>query len=197
MTYHKAADIEIMKKGNNTAALTTNTTTRTDESLHLLFHDIFLSYEKSLYQLALHLCKDADIARDIVHDVFMKLWEIRAQLQEIQSIEGFLFVLTRNKVMDHLRKVSSDERLKQAIWKSMQDIVVTEEDRLESKEFQEQLQSAIERLPPQRKAVYLLRDEGYDYKEIADKLQISRHTVKNHVSAALKALRRVLNSLSL
>lgn len=184
-----------MKKRKNTAGPTTDSSMHTDESLHLLFHDIFLSYEKSLYQLALHLCKDADVARDIVHDVFLKLWEIRSQLQEIQSIEGFLFVLTRNKVMDHLRKVSSDARLKQAIWESMQEIVVTEENRLERKEFREQLQDAIERLPPQRRAVYLLRDEGYDYKEIADKLQISRHTVKNHVSAALKALRRVFGLL--
>src|SRR5690606_35403092 len=163
-----------------------------DESLHLLFHDLFISYETQLYKLALHLCKDREVARDIVHDVFLKLWEIRSQIHEVQSIESFLFILTRNKIMDHLRKVSSDARLKQAIWEGMQDIVTHEEPPLEVKEFQDQLRHAIDRLPPQRKAVYLLRDEGYDYKEIADRLKISRHTVKNHVSAAFRSLRQLL-----
>jgi len=166
-----------------------------EDSLHILFNDIFLSYEKTLYQLSLHLCKDADLARDIVNDVFLKLWEIRSQIHEIHSIEGYLFVLTRNKVMDHLRKASSDQRLKQAIWEAMKDNSTTEEDLLETKELQRQLQSAINQLPPQSKAVYLLRDEGYDYREIAEKLKISRHTVKNHVSAALKSLRKTLHLL--
>lgn len=177
---------------NRKAPLVADADKQREDSLHLLFHDIFLSYEKSLYKLALHLCKDADVARDIVHDVFLKLWEIRHQIQEIQSIESFLFVLTRNKIMDHLRKLSSDARLKQAIWESMQHIVLEEDRHMENKEFLDQLQRAVNQLPPQRKAVYLMRDEGYDYKQIADKLQISRHTVKNHVSSALKSLRKLL-----
>jgi len=165
-----------------------------DTSLRLLFNDIFQSYEQPLFRLAANLCKDDSMARDIIHDVFLKLWEIRQQLHEIESIEAFLFTLTRNKVMDYLRKVASDARLKQAIWESMQQIVAPT-NRAEEKEFHEVLASAIDRLPPQRKAIYLLRDAGYNYNEIADQLHISRHTVKNQVSAALKSIRQTVSRL--
>jgi len=188
----KAKGIDIR---TNTDFHTSGDSRTAEESLRLLFNDIFLSYEKSLFKLALHLTKDKHIARDIVHDVFMKLWEIRSQLHEIKSVESFLFILTRNKVMDHLRKVSSDTRLKQAIWESMQQVVVEQDNSLEEKEFHAQLQQAIDRLPPQRKTIYLMRDEGYNYNEIANKLHISRHTVKNQISAALASIRKLVNSL--
>ncbi len=168
-----------------------------EESLRFLFNDIFLSYEKSLFKLALNLTKDKHIARDIVHDVFMKLWEIRYQLHEIKSVESFLFILTRNKVMDYLRKASSDTRLREAIWESMQQIVVEQDNGIEEKEFHAQLQQAIDQLPPQRKTIYLMRDEGYDYNEIANELQISRHTVKNQISAALKSIRRFVRNFQI
>ncbi len=168
---------------------------RDEESLRLLFNDIFQSYEQPLFRLAANLCKDNAMARDIIHDVFLKLWEIRQQIHEIQSIEAFLFTLTRNKVMDYLRKVASDARLKQAIWEAMQQVVVEQPNAAEQQEFNEILAKAVDRLPPQRKAVYLLRDAGYDYNEIADQLHISRHTVKNQLSAAFKSIRETFNRL--
>lgn len=165
-----------------------------EEALRLLFNDIFINYEKPLFKLAHNLTKDKDIARDIVHDVFMKLWEIRAKLHELKSLESFLFILTRNKVMDHLRKISSDNRLKEAIWQSMQHIVVEQESTMEQKEFQQQLQKAINDLPPQRKVIYMMRDEGFNYNEIANELHISRHTVKNQISAAIKSIRKLISN---
>ncbi|TYR37840.1 RNA polymerase sigma-70 factor [Sphingobacterium phlebotomi] len=189
-----------MKSKDSTAYITTDSrkpddnTTSQEESLRLLFNDIFLSYERALFKLAVHLTKDSHVARDIVHDVFMKLWEIRFQLQEIKSVESFLFILTRNKVMDYLRKVSSDTKLKKAIWESMQQLVHEEDNNMENKEFLIQLQRAIDQLPPQRKAVYLMRDEGYSYNEIASELHISRHTVKNQVSAAIKTIRKLIRN---
>lgn len=166
-----------------------------EESLHLLFNDIFQSYEQPLFRLAANLCKDDNMARDIIHDVFLKLWEIRQQLHEIESIEAFLFTLTRNKIMDYLRKVASEERLKQAIWESMQHVVAPQTNAAEEKEFHEILAKAIDELPAKRKAVYLLRDAGYNYNEIADQLKISRHTVKNQVSAAIKSIRQAFHRL--
>lgn len=164
-----------------------------EEGLELLFRDLFVSYEKGMHHLAMHLCKDPHVASDIVHDVFVKLWEIRHQLHEIKSIESFLFTLTKNRVLDHLRKVASDQRLKQAIWESMQDGVREETvPEIEAREFHVSLKRAIDHLPPQRKIIYLMRDEGYDYKQIAEKLNISRHTVKNQISSALKSIRKMI-----
>ena len=185
--------IVMSRKTNHKDNLAVENLSPEDEALRLLFNDIFYSYEKPLFKLALNLCKDTDVAHDVVHDVFMKLWEIRQQLQEIKSIEAFLFTMTRNKVMDYLRKVASDTRLRQAIWDAMQDIVDNQEQSYEEKEYRAILRQAIEQLPAQRKAIYLLRDAGFNYQEIADEMQLSKHTVKNQVSAALKSLRQSLS----
>ncbi|MBL1408256.1 RNA polymerase sigma factor [Sphingobacterium faecale] len=165
-----------------------------EESLRVVFNDIFISQEKGLFKLAFHLTKDQHIARDIVHDVFLKLWETRDQFEKIKSMESFLFILTRNKVMDYLRKASADVRLKETIWHSMQQISAEPIHPVEDKEFRSELQQAIDMLPPQRKIIYLMRDEGYNYKEIANELQISHHTVKNQLSAALKSIRKLLKN---
>lgn len=165
-----------------------------EEPLRLLFNDVFYTYEKALFRLALNTCKDEYVAHDIVHDVFLKLWEIRQQLHEIKSIESFLFTMTRNKIMDHLRKVASDARLRQAIWESMQNIVDNQPPPVEYKEYKEILRKAVDNLPEQRKAIYLMRDEGYNYQEIADEFDISRHTVKNQISAAMKSIRKVFSN---
>ena len=110
-----------------------------DASLRLLFNDIFRSYEQPLFRLAANLCKDDSMARDIIHDVFLKLWEIRQQLHEIESIEAFLFTMTRNRIMDYLRKVASDARLKQTLWESMQHAATTQTNTAEEKEYHEVL----------------------------------------------------------
>lgn len=163
--------------------------------MELLFTDVFKSYEHPLHRLASNLCKDTVLAADIVQEVFIKLWEIRAQLHEVENMEAFLFTLTRNKIMDHLRKAAADARLKQALWESMQGTAPTNGVPAEVKELHVILRKAVDQLSPQRKAIYLLREEGYNYGEIADKMQLSRHTVKNQVSSALQSIRLVVNNL--
>ena len=67
-----------------------------------------------------------------------------------------------------------------------------EEDIL-SRENEIRLQQAVDQLPPRQKQIFTLsRHKGLKHEEIADKLQISRHTVKTHLVQALKTLRSVL-----
>jgi RNA polymerase sigma-70 factor (family 1) len=170
--------------------VTSATSSSNDDALAILFGDIFKSYESALYKLALGLTKDDVLAKDIIQDVFLKLWEIRTQLGEIENIEAFLFSLTRNKVMDFFRKVTADERLKKSVWNDMQEIVGYSVNSMEIKEYHRVIAAAIEQLPSKRKEVYLLRIENdLSYQQIADHLQISRHTVKHQISFALQSIR--------
>jgi len=157
--------------------------------LELLFVELFHSYEKPLYMLALKMTKNAALSKDIVQDVYIRLWEIRHQLHEVDNIERFLFRLTRNKVIDFLRVVAADDRLKQAIWDTMQQMVTEPTDAMEQKEYHQVIAKAIDLLPEKRRAVYQLRNNGLDYQEIAEELHISRHTVKHQLSAAFKFIR--------
>lgn len=123
-------------------------------------------------------------AQDIIQDVFLKLWLIRDKLSEIKSISSFLYQVTENKVFDHLRAIAADQRKKNALWARLHQR--REENIGEyagAKEYHAVLQQAIEPLPPQRRAVYLLsRAEDRPRKEIASLLDISPNTVRNQLA---------------
>lgn len=159
--------------------------------LELLFAEIFRSYELPLYTLAFRMTKDRDTSQDIVQEVFVKLWEIRKQVHEIDNIEFFLFRLARNKIIDFMRKVHVDDRLKEHLWHVMKDESAYQSG-VEQKEFHAIVAKAVDLLPERRKAIYLLRDEGLNYEQIASEMDISRHTVKHQVSAALQFIRSYL-----
>jgi len=158
-----------------------------------MFSDLFRQHEHKLYTLALKLTKSDQLAKDIIQEVFLKLWDQRNQLTSILNIEAWLYRVTENKIIDFLRKASADNRLKEKIWNQLQQIVNESEQYLAAKEYNQIIQKAIDQLPPQRKLIYQLNKEnGMSYLDIADELQLSKHTVKNQLSTAIKSVRNFL-----
>ena len=162
----------------------------------VMFNNFFRENEYKLYTLAFRLTKSDQYSKDIIQDVFLKLWEHRDRMHEIDNVEAWLYRATENKVIDFLRKVSADQRLKKAIWHNLQQILNDTGEKVEAREFNNLIQKAIDRLPPQRKIIYRLnREKGLNYQEIADELHISRHTVKNQLHESLKFIRGFLRGL--
>src|SRR5690554_2182468 len=163
-------------------------------ALEEFFCASFQDYKTPLKTLALRLLKDEVHAQDIIQEVFIDFWEIRHKVEEINNVEAYLFRMTRNKIMDALRKISSDEKLKDHVWRSMKSESNDNAEKIEAKELQEILAKAIEGLPPKRRQVYLLKnEEGKSYQDIAEKMNISQHTVKNQLSSAVGAIRVFIN----
>lgn len=158
-----------------------------------MFSELFRQHEHRLHSLALRLTKSDQIAKDIIQEVFLKLWDQRATLSDINNIEAWLYRITENKVIDFLRKASADMRLKRKIWDQLQQIIDDSEQYLAAKEYNGIIKKAIDQLPPQRKLIYQLnKEDGLNYQEIASQLQISRHTVKNQLFTAVQSIRRFL-----
>jgi RNA polymerase sigma-70 factor (ECF subfamily) len=164
-----------------------------EHTLELLFADLFKKHEYRLHTLVLKLTRSNQYARDIIQEVFLKLWEHRYNIHSIQNIEAWLYRLTENKVIDFLRKAAADCRLKEAIWKNQPEQLNETEENVVAREYSQIIQKAVDQLPPQRKLIYYLnREKGLNYQEIADHLEISKHTVKNQLSTALHSIRTFL-----
>lgn len=161
-----------------------------ETALELLFTEIFKEHEHVLHLLALRLTKSDQYAKDIIQEVFLKLWEFRHNIKDIENIEAWLYRITENKVIDFLRKTAADERLKHAVWLNLQQMLNETEPLISAKEYNLIIRKAIDRLPPQRKLIYQLnKEKQLNYQEIANQLQISRHTVKNQLSTAVQSIR--------
>jgi len=161
-----------------------------EHALELLFADIFKKHEHRLYTLALALTKSEQYAKDTIQDVFLKLWEQRQQLHDIRNMEAWLYRLTENKAIDFLRSAAADDRLRETIWHNLSQTRNDTAEWMEAREYNRIIQQAIDLLPPQRKRIYYLnKKEGLSHAQIADELSLSRHTVKNQLSSALRFIR--------
>ncbi|WP_127127037.1 RNA polymerase sigma factor [Pseudoflavitalea rhizosphaerae] len=177
--------------------------TYTDEQLVQLlqsgnqrvFEEIYERYHKRVYAYLAGFVKDNSLAEDLTHEVFMKIWDIRMQLQVHSSFSSYLFRICHNKAINALEKIAVDNKLRNRVIQHLQTHSSTQvQDTGAIKEYDQLLENALETLPPQRRKVFrLCREEGKTYDETAALLGISRNTVKEHMVKAQKTLRSFLD----
>lgn len=153
------------------------------------FDSLYWKYHQAVYRNILKFTKEAVIAEDILQEVFIKLWEKRKDIDEHQSIAGWLFVISFNLSVNHTRKKLRENNLHKLL-RSTDDLQLLAPHTPGSPDLYEEqyriLSKAIEQLSPQkRKIITLCKLEGKTYEEAAGELGITRHTVKEHLSAAM------------
>lgn len=148
----------------------------------------------NIYLQALTYVKSTHQAQDIVQEVFMKIWQARKQLPNIERFDSYLFIIARNHIISALRKKTwrplSPDLLE------LEDHQILPDNALSQKNLAELIAGAIERLPQQQKTAYLLsRDKGHTHEEIAAIMQVSKEAAKKHICRALNFLRNYLKNL--
>jgi RNA polymerase sigma-70 factor (ECF subfamily) len=166
--------------------------TRMAEAMTPEFEALYLEYHKYLIGLAYNIVRDKDSAKDIVQEVFAKLWRNRETLQFGDQIKHYLFKATSHTSLNYLRSQRKIYRIED--FERIKDIASSAGTETASfKELELRSRQAIDRLPPQCKMIFLLsRQEGLKYHEIADTLGLSVKTIENQMGIALEKLRRDL-----
>lgn len=75
-----------------------------EEDSERAFHGFYNLCHDRLFRIAYYYVKRQDWAQEIVLDVFMRLWEQRIKLPEINNIEDYCFILTKNAALNYLEK---------------------------------------------------------------------------------------------
>lgn len=153
------------------------------------FNALYYKYYKAVFSNIFKLVQQQQAAEDIMQEVFAALWTHRERIDREKSVGGWLFVVSYNKAIRFLHR-SVRERLRLHGQLTM-DIAETKGDDTEAVEYQYRLiNEAIENLPLRKKRVFILcKLEGKTYEEAALALGISRHTVKEYVSASLQFIK--------
>ena len=157
---------------------------------------IFERYRNKLFNFLFKVTKSQETAEEIVLDVFLKIWLGREIILQINNLEGFLFRVAHNKAIDFLRSLKREPLLQKKVWEEVQAIasVDTADHLLRNHIVEKDIQEALKKLPSQQqKAFHLNRQEGLTYDQIATELKLSRHTVRNHIAAALHFIRKYLH----
>ena len=152
------------------------------------FDTLFELYYGELTYFVYSFVYDKEVAKDLVHDLFLNLWQNRRQIDPSLSVKSYLFRIARNyafNYLKHLKVIATNER----------DVIETYElagqDTEELESRLERVRRLFEKLPEkQKEVVFKCCIEGKLYRETAQEMQISENTVKTHLLRAMKFFRQ-------
>jgi RNA polymerase sigma-70 factor (family 1) len=148
-----------------------------------------LPISKKLLRFATHFLKNEDDAKDVVQDVFLKLWQKRNDLAEIENIEAFAMRMTRNRCLDVI-KANKVVPIDSNIDRKLKEETIDVHSKVELSESANQIKMLINKLPDLQRAVMHLRDiEQFSYDEIAEATNIKVNAIRVNLSRARKKVR--------
>ncbi|WP_431294482.1 RNA polymerase sigma factor [Pedobacter sp. P26] len=156
----------------------------------IAFSEIYRRYWPLLYKHALHMLKEEDESEDVVQEVFTKLWQKAATLKLDTSLGAYLYVATRNSILNFFRKNQFHHAYLTDIGQFLDQAQEITDYRIRERILAKLIEEEIERLPPRMREVFeLKRKQNLSYKEIADTMDISELTVKTQMNKAITILR--------
>ena len=142
----------------------------------------FLPLSDKVYRLAFRFLQDSEMAKDIVQSIYLKLWDIRNELNKYYNKEAFVITMTKNACLD---KIKLTKKTTDVL--DYHNLVEPDYDHLESAQI---VKKIIGYLPEQQKRIIEFSDiEGLTFEEISVILDLSVNTIRATLSIARKKVR--------
>jgi RNA polymerase sigma-70 factor (family 1) len=160
------------------------------------FEILYTLYYQKLHKFLLKTVRGQEESTlDILQEAFLRVWLNRDRLMEIENFQAWIYKVVSTEALTQIRKElhikTKADRLKSSLETETQ--ILTPK-HIEIAEIKAIVNQAVERLPHQRRTIYVLsREEGLSPLEIAIKLNISINTVYNTLTVALKSIRQDLS----
>lgn len=158
------------------------------------FERIFHNYYSKLCVFSNSYVKSLDIARDVVQEVFIKIWDNHENFEIRHSLKGYLYQAVRNQSLNYIEKSDQKRRLGESLRKHKELLKEENSADLNTEELTEKVWKLVDELPERRRSIFILyRKHGLSYKEIAEVMGIKRKTVENQMGKSLQFLRKRLD----
>ncbi|TAJ09773.1 RNA polymerase sigma-70 factor [Marinilabiliaceae bacterium JC017] len=154
------------------------------------FDQLFNEYSQKLYGFALRYLKSEVDAEEIVQELFLYIWKNRKELRKDTSLQAYFFTIAYNLIKKHFRKRAYQVKYLNDNKSAEIELDTSSYESVEYRSVLEQIDKVVEELPPRRREIFVKsRKEGLNSNEIAQELGLSRGTVDNQISEALKFIR--------
>ncbi|MFL3007084.1 MAG: RNA polymerase sigma factor [Candidatus Neomarinimicrobiota bacterium] len=162
------------------------------DSNRISFQKLFYQFHDQLFRFVVYRVQDADIAKDITQETFLRIWEKRESLQPEKSFFSLLARISTNLCYDHFRYTEVRLRNKDRIPEFGKSHFDNPEEVVQAKAIEEIIRKLVnEKLPQRCRVIFILsRIEGFSNQEISTKLSLSIRTVENQIYRALKILKK-------
>ncbi len=159
------------------------------------FRELFTRYYGKVYRFVRAILHGGAAAEDLTQNVFLKIWYNRHRLNEVSSLDSFIFAMSRNEACDYLRRNQTElkyARAKHAAGDPECEMNFT----YDTDVMRRAVSDVLEKMPAQRKRAYLLsREDNLTHEEIAERMNISKRTVDRHISLALEDIRKAIGPI--
>ncbi len=157
---------------------------------HVAFAILYKKYQPIVLRFICKFLKSHEISSDTCQEVFIKIWELRHTLGEVNSFKAFLFTIAKNHTLNILKRATLEYHLRSQILYNFTEGRKDVDDQVQSEEYNNHIINILRTLPPKTREMFeLCRVQGKTYDEAAKVMGISRNTVKKHMVNSLKALR--------
>jgi RNA polymerase sigma-70 factor (ECF subfamily) len=154
------------------------------------FTELYNRYWQKLFSIAANKLNNLAEAEELVQDIFLEIWNRRAELNITSSLSAYLAVSVKYKVINVLAKRNKQNQYYKFASQNTSNCDLSTENWLSFEELKERLSKLVAALPEKCRLVYQLsREHGLSQKEISAELSISEKTVESHLSKALRSLR--------
>lgn len=162
------------------------------QSDQVAFKTLFDHFYPRLLHFSFSLIRNSELAEEIVLDVFSAVWHKRETLSEVAQIGSYLFTATKNRTLNAVRDGKKDLvhlEVDSIDFRYIRNNNNPESELLSSELFTK-INDAIDALPEKGRIIYrMVKEEGMNYKEVAELLDISTKTVDSHLYTAVKKIR--------
>lgn len=157
------------------------------------FSALYTQYFPVVQQYVTLFAPVRDKLDELTQDVFVRIWEKRQKLVQVESFRHYLFRVTRNQILNYIRSLKVQQKLKEVQQPTEEPLVEDADHRLLFSQYYQIAVEAIEQLPKGRKQVLKMSiEEGLSLDEIAARLNISKSGVKHQLYAGTAFVREYL-----
>ncbi|MEO0331838.1 MAG: RNA polymerase sigma-70 factor, partial [Bacteroidota bacterium] len=154
------------------------------------FSRLFFAYEKKLYFFSYKLLQSHADAEEVVQEVFLRIWDKRATLDEQRSFNAYLITIAKNIIYNRASRKVTEHAYREYLQRVAPSARHQTEEVVNFSDLNTISHRFISQLPEKRRKIFLLsRFEGLNNQEIAQQLNISVSTVENQMNKALKVLK--------
>jgi RNA polymerase sigma factor (sigma-70 family) len=157
------------------------------------FQNKVIPAKNKLFRFALRFLGKEDEAKDVVQEVFIRVWNGREQMNEVQNWEAWCMRITKNLSLDRIRSLNRKQTQPIENGLQVRHLDLTPHENTELQESMHRISILISELPEKQRQVIHLRDiEGYTYNEICEILEMDMNQVKVNLFRARTSVREKL-----
>lgn len=156
------------------------------------FDRLYLTYWEKMFAIAWHRTGDEDLTKDIVQDLFINIWQRRAEIVIHTTFGQYLAGALKYRLINYYQSEKVKHIVFEKVFQRMSKITDSMDDLSIYKELEDALGVELEKMSENMKNSFLMRLDNFSIKEIAVRLNLAEQTVNNNLTEASKRLRKNL-----